>query len=302
MHALNRYQDIVDDWQLFMAACEQPLPATIWTNPLRTSADELEGWLKRYQLDYQSIPYIEGGFEFAHDAPVGRLFPWHAGWYHVQEGVSMMAAAILAPKSGMRVLDMCAAPGGKTAQMATMMAGAGMVFANDLTLARIKALRGTLNRMGIANVISTVQDASKIADDWQQFDAIMADVPCSCEGNLRRNAKVLNKRHNRKYLTQLQQKILLNAFARAKVGANIVYSTCTFAPEENECVLHEVLTQLEGKLEMTTIDLPGAQAQAGLTYWQGQSLHPDIAKAWRIWPHHNNSGGFFIAKLTKVAA
>lgn len=302
MQALARYQDIVDDWQALLSISEQPLPTTIWTNPLRASAEQVASWLTQHNLPYRSLPYVYGGFELAHDAPAGRLFPWHAGWYHVQEGVSMMAAAVLAPQPGMRVLDMCAAPGGKTAQLATMMQGSGMVVANDLTLARIKALRGTLNRMGSANVLTTVQDASKINDDWQQFDAVMADVPCSCEGNLRRNKRVLTKQHNRKYLTHIQTQILLRAFERTKVGGNIVYSTCTFAPEENECVLHKVLTALEGKLVMQPIELPGARAQAGITHWQGNALDPSIANAWRIWPHHNDSGGFFIAKLNKVAA
>lgn len=301
MQALERYRDIIDDWPAFIAASERPLPTTLWVNPLRATPEQVSPWFEHHQLAYRALPYFAGGFELAGDSIASRLFPWHAGWYHIQEGVSMMAAAVLAPKPGARVLDMCAAPGGKTAQLATLMQGQGTVIANDLTLSRIKALRGTLNRMGIANVISTVQDASKIGDDWQQFDSVMADVPCSCEGNLRRNKRVLSKRQNRKYLTALQQQILLRAFERTKVGGDIVYSTCTFAPEENECVLNDVLTLLDGKLTMQPIYLEGAKAQPGITHWQGQALNSSISHAWRMGPHHNDSGGFFIAKLRKEA-
>lgn len=302
MQSLQRYQPIVDDWPALLAAIERPLPATIWCNPLRTTSEAVCQWFDRHQLSYRPLPYFSDAFELPAKSPVGQLFPWHAGWYHVQEGVSMMAAAALAPRPGMKVLDMCAAPGGKTAQLATMMQGQGMVVANDLTISRIKALRGTLNRMGLTNVVSTVQDASKIAEQWPVFDRVMADVPCSCEGNLRRNKRVLTKRHNRKYLSHIQQSILLRAFERVKVGGEIVYSTCTFAPEENELVLNQVLRQLDGRLSVQPIDLPGAHHQPGLTAWQGETLASEIANAWRIWPHHNDSGGFFIARLRKEAA
>lgn len=222
----------------------------------------------------------------------------------VQEEAAMIPVLLLDLKPGERVLDLCAAPGNKTAQLSVALGDTGTVVANDSSLARLGVLQGSIDRLGLTNVVTTVHDARSFPVPPEGYDAVLADVPCSCEGTSRKNPEVLfrNTETERSYLTTVQKGILRRAIECAKPGGMVVYSTCTYAPEENEAVIHEILQDTQLDVELVPINLPGFKFSSGLSSWQGQSFDSSISRCARVWPHENNTGGFFIALLKKNGA
>ncbi len=225
--------------------------------------------------------------------------PFAAGWYYVQEEIAMAAVTALAPQPGESILDMCAAPGGKTAQIA-LQNPTGTVIANELHAARMSSLTATINRLGLTQVITTQADGRSLALANSSFDRVLVDAPCSGEGNLRR------RRRQRPWqpdhglrMAAAQQKLLSRALDLVKPGGTVVYSTCTFAPEENEAVLDAVMGDRAG---VVPFSIPGLRYQPGLTQWQGQTYRADLAHAQRYFPHFNNTGGFFVARLQRTSA
>jgi NOL1/NOP2/fmu family ribosome biogenesis protein/23S rRNA U2552 (ribose-2'-O)-methylase RlmE/FtsJ len=214
----------------------------------------------------------------------------------------MIPVLLLDPQPGERVLDMCAAPGNKTAQIGVRMGNRGTIVANDRSASRMRAARQTFNRLGIVNVTMLTHDAANLPGDLGQFDRVLADVPCSCEGTCRKDPSVLARVTvaDSQRLAGTQQAILRKAVQLCRPGGRIVYATCTFAPEENEQVVDVILRDSAGQLRLLPAELPGFKATAGLTNWAGANFDPALSHARRIWPHHNDSGGFFMAVLEKA--
>lgn len=297
MGVLARYQPLMADWDDFCQVIDQPLPSTFWRNPMRVSHEQLLDGLAAYDLSPQGYDFSDLAYQLPPGVALGRLLPWQAGWFHVQELVSMLAAPILAPQPGQRVLDLCAAPGGKTAMLAALMQQQGLLVANDLSVDRIKALRHVVGRMGMTNVLCTQSDARRFTAD-QPFDAVLADVPCSCEGTVRRNAKVRFAQAPRANICHNQAQILSRAVAALAPQGRLLYSTCTLAPEENEAQITALLAR-EPSMRLLPIDLAGIRHRPGLSHWQDQAFHHDCSLCWRLYPQDNNSGGFFLALLEK---
>ena len=231
---------------------------------------------------------------------LGNTVEYHAGFFHGQEEVSMLAPILLAPLPGMKVLDMCAAPGGKTMQLLYMMQNTGTVVANDWNADRVKILRGHAGRLGFSNLITLVGDGSRISDKSESYDKVLADVPCSCEGTARKNKSVFSHGLKDGELFQggIQIGILKKAMELTKPGGEVLYSTCTFRPEENEHVVNQAIKRTD-QWEIVDLDIEGFNYSKGLTHWRDSDFNPNLNKAMRIWPHQNNSGGFFICKLRK---
>ncbi len=277
-----------------------PLSVSFWVNPLKTEPAQLLSQLQGLGLDPQPIEWMPGAWQVAAWRSPGHTLAFTAGWYYVQEAIAMAAVQALDPQPGERILDLCAAPGGKTAQIALRLQESGLVVANEMHAARLPSLTTTLARMGCTNVITTQADGRHLTLPPQIFDRVLVDVPCSGEGNLRR------RRHPRPWqathgarIAAAQRQLLSRALDLVKPGGTVVYSTCTFAPEENEAVLDAVLGD---RAYLEPIALPGLRGQPGLSQWQGQSYREDIRHARRYWPHLNNTGGFFVAKLRRTAA
>jgi SAM-dependent methyltransferase len=216
----------------------------------------------------------------------------------------MIPALLARPQRGDLILDMCAAPGNKTAQLAAAVGDAGGVVANDVSSSRLHILRGTVDRLGLANVSVTNYDAQHFPDVDNTFDAVLADVPCSCEGTSRKYSNVLRPQHpeRRSELGHTQESILRAAIRLTRPGGRIVYSTCTYAPEENEAILDRVITQPEEEqqVRLEPIDLPKFRTSPGLNSWQGKRYDNSIRNSIRIWPHANDTGGFFVGVLEKL--
>ena len=318
---LRRYVDLVDDWAAFAAACERPLPVVIWANPLRRDAVErlnaadgvpsppedptggtmLAARLRSRGYECTELGWYPDAYKIEGVAKPGRTLEYLLGAYHVQEEASLIPSVVLAPSPGETVLDLCAAPGGKTAQIAVALAARGTVVANDVRVDRLRALRSNCERLGLLNVAMTGHDGTRFPLDAGPVDAILLDAPCSCEGNVRQGGGNRFERPDR-FLSGrsgLQATLLGRAWKMLAPGGRLVYATCTFAPEENEMVLDYSLRD-DARIE--PIDVAGLASGGGVTEWLGQALRPDCANVARFWPHLNDTGGFTVALVRKQAA
>lgn len=301
-HYFERYKDLIEDWDGFLAAVKRPLPTTIWANLLKITPGKLQTLMAEGGVRLQPISWYPGAFRLPEGVMPGLRWEYMAGLYHVQEEVALLPALLLNPQPGERVLDMCAAPGNKTAQMGVMMQNRGTLIANDRSNGRMRAARDVLSRVGLVNVATMTHDGGNLPGEMGQFDKIMVDVPCTCEGTCRKDPGVLSRLSvgaSRK-MARTQLALLRKAVQLCKPGGRIVYATCTFAPEENELVVNTILREAGDALRLLPSKVPGLQISPGLTAWQGQTLHPDLCYASRIWPHQNDTGGFFVAVLEKV--
>jgi len=222
------------------------------------------------------------------------------GYFYVQEISSMMSVLALKPGPGDLVLDLCASPGSKTTQMAAEMENSGTIIANDIALPRMKILSANLERCGVSNTVVTRNDGVglcvRLGKAGWKFDKILVDAPCSGEGTLRDSPKTF-KMWNIKVVKSLgrqQKKLIANAFGCLKEGGELVYSTCTHAPEENEAVVDFVVKNFDVSVEK--LDLP-LKCRAGINEWRDNEYDKNVEKCCRIYPHDNDSEGFFVAKF-----
>jgi len=312
---LARYRpllgDVVDGWDGFIDALQRPLPGCIWSNPTRIDAGGLGALLAGEGIAAEPIPWLRHpslgqAFRLPADLKAGQRWWYCAGLAHAQEEVSQLPVTLMDLRPGQRVLDLCAAPGGKTAQIALALGNRGTLLANDFSPERIAALQGNLDRLGVVNVSTTWCDGGNYPAAAGPFDRILVDAPCSSEGTLRRNRSLARKlaadagkrRHAR--MVPRQRALLRKAVQLCRPGGRIVYSTCTFAPEENELIVAEALDAGSGRLSLLPVTVQGLRTSPGITRWGDRSLDPSLARCLRIWPHVNDTGGFFVAVLEKA--
>ena len=298
MEVLERYRPIIDDFEAFEAACRRPLPKVVRVNPIKTTPAAVQSLFDTTGIAYEPVDWSDRLLRLATDAP-GRTLGWYLGWVHGQEEVSALPAHLLDPAPGDRVLDACAAPGSKTTQLAALMDDRGRLIANDSNLGRLSALRSNAERLGLTNVAVTNRDGRELsfeAFSFDRVDAALVDVPCSCEGTIRKNPDALDRwsRDHVEGLSGVQKGLLRRAVRLTAPGGRVVYSTCTFAPEENEAVLDHVLEKED--CQLIDQDLPIEHAP-GVTKWNGETYDPAVRRAARIYPHHNDTGGFFCATI-----
>jgi NOL1/NOP2/sun family putative RNA methylase len=310
MTVLERYEPLIDDPAAFRAACERPLPAVVRVNSIKTTVERAREALEEVGMTYEPAGWHPGLLRLPNAQP-GANWPYAHGWLHGQEEVSAIPAEVLDPQPGERVWDACAAPGSKTTQLAALMDDDGLLVATDNNIGRVSALRSNTERLGVTNVAVTVEDARNhslkpfasaddepgpTAADGAMYDRALVDVPCSCEGTVRKNPDVLEEWSfdQVEAVTGVQMGILCRAVQATREGGTVVYSTCTFAPEENEAVLNHALS--EEPCRTVGFDLP-LESSPGITEWEGDSFDDSVTRAKRIYPHQNDTGGFFCAKL-----
>jgi len=298
MSGLDRYESLVDDPEAFDAACERPLPSVLRVNTLKSSVDQARRALDAEGIAHEQADWHPRLLRLPDDQP-GANWPYVHGWLHGQEEVSAVPPVVLDPDPGDRVWDACAAPGGKTTQIAALMDDTGLVVGTDANVGRLAPLRSNAERLGVTNLAVTHEDArnhSLQPFDGELYDRALVDAPCSCEGTVRKNPDVFEQwsRDRVDAITRVQKGILKRAVEATREGGTVVYSTCTFAPEENEAVLDFALSKRPCRL--VEFDLP-LDSAPGVTEWRGESFDPSVRRARRIYPHHNDTGGFFCAKL-----
>lgn len=297
-----RYRNIVDDPEALIQSLLRPLPITVWANPRRLSRDALIDLLRADGIAAEPMAWSTHGVRLDPDARPGRHWGFMAGLFQVQEEVSMLPVALLDPQPGERVLDLCAAPGNKTAQIAMAMGNRGTVMANDLRKGRLAAMRQTVKRLGLMNVVITAQDGQSIGARAGAFDRVLVDAPCSCEGTFRKvRVPTINTATFRARQAAVQVRLMERAMRLTRPGGRLVYSTCTLAPEENEAVIDTLLDRYPGELRVVPVQVPGLRGSEGITHWDGRQYDPAVAGTLRLWPHHNDTGGFFVAVLERSA-
>ena len=266
-----------DEWDDFLYSYDNNRFQALRFNTLKVqSPEERMRILKTLKISSdKKVSWANEAYYFDENVRPGK-HPYHEmGLYYIQEPSAMSAAALLAPKPGMRVLDLCAAPGGKSTQLATYLGDSGLLVSNEINTQRSRILSQNIERMGIKNAIVTNEDSFVLASHFPGFfNAIQVDAPCSGEGMFRKLPEAIEQwsMENVAICAARQKEILDNAAVMLKPGGVIVYSTCTFSKEENEDVIEYFLER-----------------------------HPDftLEEMERFWPHKVDGEGHFVAKLVR---
>lgn len=231
---------------------------------------------------------------------LGNTIPHFGGLFYLQEEASLLPVMILKPEPKELILDIASAPGSKATQAAQHMDNKGVIVANDVSGERLKALSYHIERMGILNITITQMDGRRFGRlTPNTFHKVIADCPCSGEGTIRKDSRASQdpSPKARKRLTETQKALLVSAYKAAIPGGLILYSTCTLAPEENEGVVSYLLENY--KCSTIPVELPGFSARQGIERWEEQRFHPMVKNALRIYPHLNDTGGFFLSLIRK---
>lgn len=280
----------------FAAAMEGAPYRALRVNPLKGSAESLLG---KGLFELTPVPWEQNGFYYSSTDQPGR-HPFHeAGVYYIQEPSAMFPARLLDARPGERVLDLCAAPGGKTTQLASDMKGEGLLAANEIHPARARSLSENVERMGIRNALVMNETPARLALVFKEyFDRVLVDAPCSGEGMFRKNEQALQEwsAENVALCAARQDEILDCAAAMLRPGGRLVYSTCTFAPSENEGTVGRFLER-HSDFSLVPVQKPEGISD-GVTAWSGHG-RKDMSAACRLWPHKLKGEGHFAALMEK---
>ena len=289
-----------EEYEEFVLSYETERVQGLRFNTLKGNLDEMaEGCRELFAL--KKVPWCREGYYYSQETRPGR-HPYHeAGVYYIQEPSAMAVVELLDPKPGELVLDLCAAPGGKTTHIAERLAGQGLLVSNEIHPARAKILSQNVERMGIRNAVVTNEDAGRLESYLPEFfDRIVVDAPCSGEGMFRKDEQARDEwsEENVRICAGRQQKILDHAAGMLKAGGRMVYSTCTFSPEEDEA---GIACFLECHPEFSIERVPGLPGLSpGRPEWGGGS--PGLADTFRVWPHIAEGEGHYLAVLKKDGA
>jgi len=280
---------------------EKERESFIRVNPVLINADDLLKRLKLYGIELEEIINIPNAYKVtAGREVIGKTLDFVLGYYYIQSLSSMIPPLVLSPEPGDVVLDLCAAPGSKTTQLAEIMKNQGTIYANEIANDRVKMLVHNMEKMCVTNLGIMNFRGEQLSNFFDNhFDKILVDAPCSALGILQKKGEVnnwWNKRHADK-LSEMQNKLMISAVKMAKEGGEILYSTCTLTFEENELALNKILETYP--VELVDIELPVASQPAFTTY-RGEKLDDSLAKAHRIIPWESGSEGFFVAKFVKT--
>jgi NOL1/NOP2/sun family putative RNA methylase len=296
--AFERYRGVIPDWRAFEEALATPEPVTLRVRSGRTSEARLVARLEEQGFGLAPVPGAPGYWRVERGpGSIAQTLEHWLGLFHVQQAVMGLPTLALAPRPGERVLDLCAAPGGKTSHLAELMEDRGPLVAVDPKEKRLRGLLGNLYRLGHPNVLVVAADGRELPAG-AEFDRILVDAPCSAEGTSRRQGGRVAPRDPGfvEHVTGVQEALLRRAAELLRPGGVLVYSTCTFAPEENEGVVSRVLADSPLQMERISLDAPHAP---GLAEWEGERFDPALSRAWRVYPHMMDSGGLFMARLRK---
>jgi len=292
---IERYRSIIPDWERFMAASARPLPYVVRVNTLRISPELLIDRLRSRGIEGEPIPWEPTLIRL--DRPPGRLIEHWLGLFYAQEAVQALPVLVLDPRPNETILDLCAAPGGKATHIAARMENTGCLVANEPSGRRQQGLLANINRLGVVNATITDYRGESFPTS-ARFDRVLVDAPCSAEGTLRKARSLQGgaRKGAIHRLSRLQKRLVLRAYDLLRPGGILVYSTCTFAPEENEAVIAHLLSERDGRI--APISLPFS-ASPGLTEWLGERFGEEMAGCARIYPHEIDSGGGFIARIER---
>ncbi len=284
-----------DDYPSFLQSFEQESEQGLRINLLKTNA---ETFRKHLDFKLEPVPWCPIGFYYSKEDRPGK-HPYHAaGVYYIQEPSAMSVVEFLEPKPGDMILDLCAAPGGKSTHIAAYMQGEGLLVSNEIHPSRVKALSENIERCGVTNALVTNETPERLAPRFPAFfDRILVDAPCSGEGMFRKLDEACEDWSGEKieHCASMQADILEAAATMLKPGGILVYSTCTFSPEENEKTVARFLEKYPS-FELEEIPFV-AGMQPGRPDWaSGEEI---LSRTIRLWPHQLKGEGHFVARLRK---
>eukprot|EP00931_Biecheleriopsis_adriatica_P004361 TRINITY_DN106043_c0_g1_i1.p1 TRINITY_DN106043_c0_g1~~TRINITY_DN106043_c0_g1_i1.p1 ORF type:complete len:614 (-),score=187.15 TRINITY_DN106043_c0_g1_i1:25-1866(-) len=291
----------------FFEANEQQRPLTIRTNSLKARRSSLIQALTQRKVQVDPIgTWTKVGLKvYQSQVPVGATPEYLGGHYMIQSASSFIPVMALAPQQDEVVLDMAAAPGGKTTYLGQLMRNTGTLFANDLRKDRCKALVANVHRMGLTNVVVTNLDGKKLSKMLPRLDRVLLDAPCTGSGIIARDPSVKVKRGQKDFEdhSRLQKELLTAAIdmvdAGSKTGGYIVYSTCSVSVEENEAVVDHVLKTRN--VEVVSFSSSVGFGVEGLTKYRERRFNQSLSLTRRYYPHVHNMDGFYVAKLKKTS-
>ena len=272
-----------EEYPAFLESLERPRAVALRFNPLKGDAPNMS-FVK------EPVPWEKYGYYYDPEARPG-LHPYHeAGVYYLQEASAMSAVALLDPQPGEKVCDLCAAPGGKTTQIAGRMLGDGFLLCNEINPKRAKILSRNIERMGVANALVTGEHPARLAEKYPgYFDRVLIDAPCSGEGMFRKEEAAVTdwSQETVEMCAHRQGEILQSGAALVAPGGRLVYSTCTFAPEENEQAMEKFLAS-HPEFSLEEVSAPWfTKVGTGM---------------FRLWPHKLLGEGHFVAVLRKAGS
>ncbi|MBO4351634.1 MAG: RsmB/NOP family class I SAM-dependent RNA methyltransferase, partial [Proteobacteria bacterium] len=291
-----------DELELYLN--HPPVGDFMRVNPLRASTEQVMEVLQNLGFELERVPGLEDALQIMSMPfePTQTIYHF-AGWFVKQSLSSQLPVHYLDARPGQNILDMCAAPGSKTSQIATAMHNQGCLYANDLAGKRMTPLAARLDAMGVSHAVLYNMAAERLPHILPPFfDRVLADVPCSGLGHtdtMEENRWRYETARNPESQYQLQYRILVTGCKLLKPGGRIVYSTCSLNPDEDESVIHELLSRYPMKLiEME--DIPCVSFRKGITEFDGRTFIPEVTKTRRVTPWENNTQGFYVAVLEKT--
>lgn len=294
----ERYAKLTD-LDVFKACSFTQLRKSIRVNTIKAKVADIR---KRLSDDWRltPVPWCNEGFWIEGERrDIGNLAEHVLGYIYVQEAASMIPPVVLDPRPGDLVLDLCAAPGSKTTQMAAMMQNEGLIVANDVNYNRLASLGINVQRMGCTNVMLTNMQGQQFKKCKLRFDRILVDAPCSGTGTIRKSFRTLDD-WSPKLVTRLaetQKSLLRTAWQALAPGGTLVYSTCTMEPQEDEGIVSWFLGA-HGDASIQDIRFDEKRSGPVMAF-EGERYCNTVKKCLRIWPQDNDSEGFFVAKFVK---
>ncbi|RCX18874.1 NOL1/NOP2/sun family putative RNA methylase [Anaerobacterium chartisolvens] len=286
-----------DEYESLIQSYEKPRYYGLRINTLKISVEE---FLKISPFELEPIPWVRDGFYYREGESPGKHPYYNAGLYYIQEPSAMLPGEVVDSQPGERILDLCAAPGGKTVQIAAGMKGRGILVANDISSDRVKALIKNIELCGVRNAIVTNETPQKLAGAFPEFfDKILVDAPCSGEGMFRKDQDAVKswEKFKSEKCSAMQWDILEQVDKMLRPGGYIIYSTCTFSPEENEKMISAFLS-LNNGYEVVEISTVGGMERGRPGWAEGNQA---VAGTVRLWPHRVKGEGHFAALLRKKA-
>ena len=286
-----------EEYDAYIRCYENPRYYGLRINTLKISTEE---FLRICPFEVKPIPWVKNGFYYDGDKISPAKHPYYfAGLYYLQEPSAMTPASRLPIEPGDRVLDVCAAPGGKATELGAKLRGEGVLAANDISSSRARGLLKNMEVFGIGNMMVLSEEPGRLETYFPEyFDKILIDAPCSGEGMFRKDRKMVKawEEHGPAFFAKLQRSIITQAARMLRPGGMMLYSTCTFDPEENEGTIEYLLKEYP---EFEILEMEGYEGFAKGRPDVSESGNPELAKTVRIFPHKMNGEGHFLALLRK---